>query len=87
VKTLGITACLNISLASFSNQFKTELDDLKVGGKSAQNLENVAQTVAKAKKYQKIYIKAQFESPKHVHQTTFEPLKYLQQTTHVKQRY
>jgi hypothetical protein len=27
-----------------------------------------------------IYNKAQFESPKHLHQTTFETLKYLQQT-------
>jgi hypothetical protein len=27
-----------------------------------------------------MYNKAQFESPKHVQQTTFETLKYLQQT-------
>jgi hypothetical protein len=32
------------------------------------------------KKGQNIYNKAQYESPKHLHQTTFEILKYLQQT-------
>jgi hypothetical protein len=32
------------------------------------------------KKGQNIYNKAQFESQKHLHQTTFETLKYLQQT-------
>jgi len=32
------------------------------------------------KKCQNIYIKAQFESPKHLHQTTFEIKTYLQQT-------
>jgi hypothetical protein len=32
------------------------------------------------KKGQNIYNKAQFEYPKHLHQTTFETLKYLQQT-------
>ncbi len=31
-------------------------------------------------KGQNIYNKAQFESPKHLHQTTFETLKFLQQT-------
>jgi hypothetical protein len=39
--------------------------------------QKVAQTVQKD---QNIYNKVQFESPKHVHQTTFETLKYLQQT-------
>jgi hypothetical protein len=39
-----------------------------------------AQKVAKSKKGQNIYNKAQFERPKHLHQTTFETLKYLQQT-------
>jgi len=33
-----------------------------------------------AKKCQKIYNKAQFESPKHLHQTTFDTLEYLQQS-------
>jgi hypothetical protein len=32
------------------------------------------------KKDQNIYNKAQFEIPKHLQQTTFETLKYLQQT-------
>ncbi len=36
--------------------------------------------VTKSKKGQNIYNKAQFESPKHLHQSTFETLKYLQQT-------
>jgi len=40
----------------------------------------MAQKVAKSKKGQNIYNKAQFESPKHLQQTTFETLKYLQQT-------
>ncbi len=30
-------------------------------------------------KYQNIYIKASFESPKHLHQITIETLKYLKQ--------
>jgi hypothetical protein len=32
------------------------------------------------KKLQNLYNKAQFESPKHLHKTTFETLKYLQQS-------
>jgi hypothetical protein len=40
----------------------------------------VAQTVSKAKRGQNIYNKAQFESPEHLHQTTFGTLKCLQQT-------
>jgi hypothetical protein len=32
------------------------------------------------KKGQNIYNKAQFENPKHLHQTTLKALKYLQQT-------
>jgi hypothetical protein len=32
------------------------------------------------KKGQNIYSKAQLENPKHLHQTTFKTLKYLQQT-------
>jgi hypothetical protein len=57
----------------------------------AQVFQKVAQTVSKAKKAkisttklylkgQNIYNKALFESPKHLHQTTFETLQYLQQT-------
>jgi hypothetical protein len=40
----------------------------------------IAQKVAKLKKVQNIYNKAQFENPKHLQQTTFETLKYPQQT-------
>ncbi len=43
-------------------------------------LKKVAQTVSKAKRGQSVYNKAQFESPEHLHQTTFGNLKYLQQT-------
>jgi len=42
-------------------------------------LGKVAKAVAKQKCHN-VYIKAQIESPKHQHQTTFETLKYLQQT-------
>ncbi len=40
--------------------------------------QNIAQKVAKSKKAKNIYIKAQFESPKHLQQTTFETLKIAQ---------
>jgi hypothetical protein len=40
----------------------------------------IALKVAKSKKGQNMYNKAQFESPKHLQQNTFETLKYLQQT-------
>jgi hypothetical protein len=36
--------------------------------------------ICQVKKGQNIYTKAQFESPKHLHQSTFKTLKYLQQT-------
>ncbi len=39
----------------------------------------VAKTVAKTKKWLNIYIKAKLISPKHLHQTTFETLKYQRQ--------
>ncbi len=42
-----------------------------------QIFQRVAKIVAKPKK---IYIKAQFETLKHLHQTTLETLKCLQQT-------
>jgi hypothetical protein len=45
-----------------------------------QIFQKITQKVAKSKKNQNMYNKAQFESPKHVRQTTFETLKYLQQT-------
>jgi hypothetical protein len=35
-------------------------------------LQKSGQNSCRAKKCQNIYIKAQFESPKHLHQTTFE---------------
>jgi len=47
--------------------------------KNCPIFQKVAKTVSKLKKYQNIYIKTQFESLKHLQQTTFETLKYLQQ--------
>jgi hypothetical protein len=44
------------------------------------NFSKKSQKSCQVKKGQNIYNKAQFESPKHIHQTTFETLKYLQQT-------
>ena len=40
----------------------------------------MAKTVTKQKQVQNINIKAQFESPKRLHQTLFETSKHLQQT-------
>jgi hypothetical protein len=48
--------------------------------KNRQIFQRIAQKVAKSKNGKNIYNKAKFESPKHLHQTTFETLKYLQQT-------
>jgi hypothetical protein len=42
--------------------------------------QKVAPKVSKTKKCQNIYNKAQIESPKYLHQTTFETLENLQQT-------
>jgi hypothetical protein len=43
-------------------------------------LERFLKVTKTIKKSQNIYIKAQLESPKHLHQTPFETSKYLQQT-------
>jgi hypothetical protein len=55
--------------------------------KKSPNFSKIAQKVANSKKGQNIHNKAQFESPKHLQQsskylqqTTVETLKYLQQT-------
>jgi hypothetical protein len=45
-------------------------------GKKLPNFLKIAKKVARSKKGQNIYIKALFESPKHLQQTTFETLKY-----------
>jgi len=42
--------------------------------------QKVAPKSLQGKKGQNIYNKAEFESPKHLHQTTFETLKYPKQT-------
>ncbi len=39
----------------------------------------ISPRLLQVKKGQNIYNKAQFENPKHLHQITFETLKYLQQ--------
>ncbi len=46
----------------------------------AQIFQKSGQSCLHAKQNQSIYIKAQFEDKKHPHHTTFETLKYLQQT-------
>jgi hypothetical protein len=46
----------------------------------APNFSKSSPSSLQAKKGQNIYNKAQFESPKHLHQTIFETLKYLWQT-------
>jgi hypothetical protein len=43
--------------------------------KNCQFFQKIAQKVAKSKKVKNIYNKAQFESPKHLQHTTFEPFK------------
>jgi hypothetical protein len=48
--------------------------------KIAQFIKKSSPKSLQVKKGQNIYNKAQFESPKHHHQTTFETLKFLQQT-------
>jgi hypothetical protein len=60
--------------------FKTTADqgDQKVR-KNCPIFRKVAQK-SPSQKRQNIYNKAQFESPKHLHQTTFETLKFLQQS-------
>ncbi len=45
-----------------------------------QIFQRIAPKSCQVKKGQNIYNKAQFESPKHLHQTTFKTLKCLQQT-------
>ncbi len=46
--------------------------------KDCQIFQKIAQKVAKSKKAKNIYNKAQFESSKHLQQTTFETLKVAQ---------
>jgi hypothetical protein len=48
--------------------------------KKLPNFSKNSPKVAKSKKGQNIYNKDQFDSPKNLHQRTFETLKYLQQT-------
>jgi hypothetical protein len=54
--------------------------DQKIKKNFCPIFQNVTQKVSKAQKAKNIYNKAQFESPKHPLQTTFETLKYLHQT-------
>ncbi len=64
----------------FSQRFSQSLSESgrsDVWEKIAQIFQKVAKTVAKSKN---VYIKVQFEGAKHLHKTTFELLKYLQQT-------
>jgi hypothetical protein len=55
---------------------------IRVTRRLVENLPNFSKNIPKnfqGKKGQNIHNKAQFESPKHLQQTTFETLKYLQQ--------
>jgi hypothetical protein len=54
--------------------------DQKVRKNNLPNFSKSSPESLQVKKGQNVYYKAQFESPKHQHQTTFETLKYLQQT-------
>jgi hypothetical protein len=78
----------NFSLVcSQSNRLPVSHSNISIGWKYLPKSvwleidENFAQYCGKAvQNCQNIYIKAEFESPKHLHQTTFEALEYLQQT-------
>jgi hypothetical protein len=59
---------------------KAQQGDQMIRKTICQIFQRIAHKVAKSRKGQNIYNKAQFGSPKHPHQTTFETLKYLQQT-------
>jgi hypothetical protein len=48
--------------------------------KKVPNFSKNSPKSCQVKKGQNIYNKAQFESPKHLHQATFKTLEYLQQT-------
>jgi hypothetical protein len=68
-------------LAISTSQATFKQGDQKIRRKKiCQIFQRIAQKATNSKKGQIIYNKAQFESPKHLHQTTFETLKYLQQT-------
>jgi hypothetical protein len=65
------------------SQHQTGLNKLKVARRFVKDLPNFSKSRPKSlegKKGQNIYNKAQFETPKHLHQPTVETLKYLQQT-------
>ncbi len=53
--------------------------DQMIRKKICQIFKRIAQKVAKSKKAKNIYNRAHFENQKHLHQTTFKTLKYLQQ--------
>jgi hypothetical protein len=55
----------------------TAQSDQTIRKKICQIFQRIAQS-HQVKKGQNIYNKAQFENPKHLHQTTFKTFKYLQ---------
>jgi len=61
---------------SKKNLFSSDQGDQKMR-KNLPNFSKIAQKVAKSKKGQNIYNKAQFESPKHLNQTFFETFKTM----------
>ncbi len=69
----------NRILAISTSQATFKQGDQKIT-KKLPNLSKDSPKSHKVKKGQNIYIKAEFESPKHLHQTNLETFKYLQQT-------
>jgi hypothetical protein len=64
--------CIVVSLAQ-------EQSDQMIKNKNCQIFLKNSPESHQVKRSQNIYNKAQFENPKHLYQTTFKTLKYLQQ--------
>jgi hypothetical protein len=73
-----VTSCTRPSYLTKSLAFGATFSGRPEYLKKHPIFQKVGLTVSKPKKCQNIYNKAQSESPKHLHQTTFETLKYLQ---------
>jgi hypothetical protein len=78
---------LLLTSSHFPDTYMAQNGELKLGQgdqmirkKNRQIFQRLAQKVAKSKKGQIIYNEGQFENPKHLHQTTFDTLKCMQQT-------
>ncbi len=72
--------CCNICCCTAQGvKVSTAQSDQTIRKKNRQIFQRIAQS-HQVKKGQNIYNKAQFEDPKHLHQTTFKTFKYLQKT-------